>query len=134
MGDPGIVIITYFSGPEIGPCLDAAMASGAEIIVVDNGSTDGTLEEVSRRGVRLIANRRNQGFAAAANQGFAALNTPYILLLNPDAVIAEGLKELQLACSISGAAGAGGRLLNHDGSPQIGFMVRRLPSPASALR
>jgi GT2 family glycosyltransferase len=91
------------------------------------------LEEVSRRGVRLIANRRNQGFAAAANQGFAALNTPYILLLNPDAVVVAGLAEMQLACRIPGAAGAGGRLLGDDGNPQVGFMVRGLPSPLTLI-
>ena len=58
---------------------------GAEVVVVDNASHDGTIAEVARRGVRLIANSDNRGFAAAVNQGFCALNCPYILLLNPDA-------------------------------------------------
>src|ERR1700748_3322168 len=84
----GIVIVTYNSAAEIGPCLDAAIASGAEVVVVDNGSRDATISEIARRGARLIANRENCGFAAAVNQGFHALSgCAYILLLNPDAVI-----------------------------------------------
>ena len=42
--------------------------------MVDNASHDDTVAEVTRRGVRLIANTQNRGFAAAVNQGFAALN------------------------------------------------------------
>jgi GT2 family glycosyltransferase len=87
MSDIGIIIVTYNSAGEIGACLDAALASGAETVVVDNASQDGTIAEVARRGVRLIANSENRGFAGAVNQGFAALNSPYVLLLNPDAVI-----------------------------------------------
>ena len=56
MTDIGIIIVTYNSAAEIGACLDAALATGAEIVVVDNASDDGTIAEVARRGVRLIAN------------------------------------------------------------------------------
>ena len=59
----GIVIVTYNSATEIGACLDAALATGAEVVVVDNGSHDGTIAEVARRGARLIANPDNRGFA-----------------------------------------------------------------------
>src|ERR1700735_1940487 len=68
--DIGIVIVTYNSGEEIGPCLDAASASGAEIVVVDNASSDQTATEVECRNVRMIRNPDNRGFAAAVNQGF----------------------------------------------------------------
>ena len=73
MNDIGIIIVTYNSAAEIGECLDAALTSGAEIVVVDNASQDRTIAEVARRGVRLIANTGNRGFAAAVNQGFAVL-------------------------------------------------------------
>jgi GT2 family glycosyltransferase len=129
--DIGIVIVTYHSGAEIGPCLDAALATGAEIVVVDNASADGTLTEVRRRPVRLIANSANRGFAAAVNQGFAALRCPYVLLLNPDSVLQTGLAPLRDACALPGAAGAGGLLLDSTGRPQVGFMIRRFPTPAS---
>jgi hypothetical protein len=131
MSDIGIIIVTYNSAAEIGACLEAALASGAETIVVDNASEDGTIAEVARRGVRLIANSENRGFAGAVNQGFGALNNPYVLLLNPDAVIQTSLEPLRQACDLPGAAGAGGKLLDASGRPQVGFMVRGLPTPAT---
>ena len=131
MSDIGIIIVTYNSAAEIGACLEAALASGAETIVVDNASRDGTFAEVARRGVRLIANSENRGFAGAVNQGFGALNSPYVLLLNPDAVIQTSLEPLRQACDLPGAAGAGGKLLDASGRPQVGFMVRGLPTPAT---
>ncbi len=130
MSDIAIIIVTYNSAGEIGACLDAALSTGAEIVVVDNASTDATRAEVERRGVRLIANAENRGFAAAVNQGFAAVSTPYVLLLNPDAVIQTALTPLRDACDLPGSAGAGGQLVNADGSPQSGFVVRRLPTVA----
>jgi GT2 family glycosyltransferase len=131
MSDIGIVIVTYNSAEEIGACLDAALRTGAEIVVVDNASSDGTLAEVSRRGVRSIANSENRGFAGAVNQGFEALPCPYVLLLNPDAVIQGSLEPLRQACDLPGSAGAGGKLVGSDGRPQLGFMVRRLPAPVN---
>jgi len=59
------------------------------------------------------------------------LQQPYVLLLNPDAVLFSDLEPLRAACDLPGAAGAGGRLLDAKGHPQIGFMVRRLPTLAS---
>lgn len=133
MADIGIIIVTYNSAAEIGPCLDAAISTGAEMLVVDNASSDTTAAEVTRRNVRLIANPENKGFAAAVNQGFAVLNCPYILLLNPDAVIRSSLDPLREACDLPGSAGAGGRLLDHAGRLQTGFMVRSLPTPAALI-
>jgi N-acetylglucosaminyl-diphospho-decaprenol L-rhamnosyltransferase len=126
----GIVIVTYNSEAVIGPCLDAALRSGAAIVVVDNASADGTRAAVSGRGVRLLTNDSNLGFAKAVNQGFAVLDCPYVLLLNPDAVLKTGLEPLREACDLPGAAGAGGMLLDSGGRPQAGFMVRQLPSAA----
>jgi GT2 family glycosyltransferase len=130
MSDIGIIIVTYNSAAEIGACLDAALASGAEIVVVDNASQDGTIAEVARRGVRLIANAENRGFAGAVNQGFGVLSSTYVLLLNPDAVIQTSLEPMRQACDLRGSAGAGGQLVDPDGKPQVGFMVRGLPTPA----
>jgi GT2 family glycosyltransferase len=136
MSSCGIIIVTYNSEAEIAGCLNAAVASGADVVIIDNASQDGTLAEIARtgvteRGARLIANPTNKGFAAAVNQGFTALDTPFVLLLNPDAVLQTGLEPLLDACKLPGAAGAGGLLLDANGKPQIGFMVRRLPTPAA---
>src|SRR5580704_6339176 len=129
----GIVIVTFNSGAEIGACLDAALASGAEVVVVDNGSQDATIAEVARRGSRLVANSTNRGFAGGVNQGFSAMNCPYILLLNPDAVLLTSLDPLREACDLPRSAGAGGLLMDLNGNPQTGFMFRRLPTPLSLL-
>jgi GT2 family glycosyltransferase len=63
-----------------------------DIIVVDNGSTDGSQAMVQSRfgGVRLIANQSNLGFAKANNQALAATTAPYVLLLNSDAQLRTG--------------------------------------------
>jgi GT2 family glycosyltransferase len=127
MSEIGIVIVTYNSGHEIGPCLDAALASGADVVVVDNASTDDTIAEIAKRGAHLLANSENRGFAAAVNQGFAVLNCEYVLLLNPDSVVQSSLEPLREGCDLPGAGGAGGCLLGADGRPQVGFMVRQLP-------
>jgi len=131
MEDVGIVIVTHNSAAEIGPCLLSATATGAEVIVVDNASQDGTQAEVERRGVRLIANATNAGFAAAVNQGIRALRAPLLLLLNPDAIIQTGLEHLREACRDPQTAAAGGMLVDNSGHPQIGFMVRRFTTPGA---
>jgi GT2 family glycosyltransferase len=133
MSEIGIIIVTYNSAAVIGECLDAALATGAEIVVVDNASQDGTIAEVARHGVRLIANPENRGFAGAVNQGFTDLKNPFILLLNPDAVIKTSLEPLREASDLPGSAGAGGKLVDASGQPQVGFMVRKLPTPGTLI-
>jgi GT2 family glycosyltransferase len=63
-----------------------------EIIVVDNASTDASVEMVATEfsDVTLIVNHDNRGFAAANNQGIAAASGRYLLLLNPDTVVLDG--------------------------------------------
>jgi len=131
MCDIGIIIVTYNSAAEIGECLEAALGTGAEVVVVDNASTDETVNKVRRHGVKLIANPGNRGFAGAVNQGFLVLKCPYILLLNPDAVIQTSLDPLREACDLPGSAGAGGHLVDALGRAQDGFMVRALPTVVS---
>lgn len=127
----GVVIVTYNSEAEIGRCLDSVASSSpdAEVLVVDNGSTDGTLKEIrNRQGVRLVANPWNRGFAAACNQGISLLQHDCILLFNPDAGNPRGLEALAAACSADDVAAAAGRLTGSDGRVQQGFMLRRLPT------
>ncbi len=131
MNDIAIVIVTYNSGAEIGECLDAAIVTGSEIIVVDNASSDDTRAEVGKRGVRLIANSDNRGFAAAVNQGFRATTAPNVLLLNPDAVLQSPLTSLVAQCNLPGNGAAGGQTLDSTAKPQAGWMIRRLPTPAA---
>jgi glycosyltransferase involved in cell wall biosynthesis/GT2 family glycosyltransferase len=57
------------------------------VVVVDNASTDGSVERATSRGVTVVSNDTNAGYAAAANQGAALGRAPFILFLNPDAAI-----------------------------------------------
>src|SRR5580700_4530392 len=95
MARVAIVIVTYNSAAEIGGCLDALKGlPEVEVLVVDNASADATREAVATRGVRLIANPANAGFAAAVNQGVRATTAPLVLLLNPDAHLVKGLEAM----------------------------------------
>lgn len=129
MSETGIVIVAWNAEAEIGACLDAATRFSDDVVVVDNASSDATVRVVCERGrVRLIANRENRGFAAAANQGIGSLGCPFVLLLNPDARLETPIEELVDACREPDVAAAGGKLLDSQGRPQTGFLVRRFPS------
>ncbi len=130
----GVVIVTWNSKETIGPCLEAAMREGAEVVVVDNGSSDGTAAEVRRYPtVRLVANTENRGFAAAVNQGIGVLETDLVLLLNPDTVLLTPVAALAEACQDPRVAAAAGRLVDGQGIPQRGFSVRRFPTPLTLM-
>lgn len=84
-----VVIVNYNGAEVIRPCL-RSLASlpfpGSEVIVVDNGSTDGSVEAVALEfpQVRLIRNGSNLGFAQANNIGVAEARGEYVILLNND--------------------------------------------------
>lgn len=82
------VVVTYNSAASLQNCLDSLRLNNIqEIIVVDNGSIDNSVKIAQAAGVRVIQNSENKGFGAAANQGAALCTNPYILFLNPDAVL-----------------------------------------------
>jgi GT2 family glycosyltransferase len=119
--DLSVVVVNYNGERWLGPCLrslwlqfDALAEAGmqAECIIVDNGSSDGSLALLAREfpQARLLANDANRGFAAANNQGFQAAQGDCVLLLNTDTVFYSGLARLlELARSRPqiGAAGPG---------------------------
>jgi len=78
--------------------LENQTAQGFEVIVVDNGSEDGSAEMVEREfaRTRLIRNRENRGFCAANNQGIGASQAEFIALLNNDAEASPGWLEALL--------------------------------------
>jgi len=89
-----------------------------EIIVVDNGSADGSVEAIKSRfpDVRIIANKTNKGFAAACNQGILAGSGRYVLLLNSDILILDSAidKTVRYADSQPLAAVVGCQVRNDD--------------------
>lgn len=91
MLDLAIVIVSYNTKQLLADCLTSVCsavqpAGGMEVIVVDNGSRDGSVEMVQSQfsGVRLIVNADNRGFSAANNQGAAVAGSHYVLFLNSD--------------------------------------------------
>lgn len=101
---------------------DLPEAAALQIIVVDNGSRDSTVEMLRRLFpyVHVIANAENAGFARANNQGFSAGSAPYVLLLNSDTEIEGGTiahcRDYLAANPDVGVVGC--RILNSDGSTQ----------------
>ncbi len=129
------IIVTYNSREHIGRCLAGLTGTGAEAIVVDNASTDGTAEFVRTQfpAVKLISGDRNLGFAAAANLGVRQSAGRALLFLNADVICDARLASLEdLLSRDANLAAIAPRLVDAGGRTQIGFTVRRLPS-ASAL-
>lgn len=119
-----VVVVTYNSAQTIAGCLEAVEAGGvpAEVVVVDNASSDGTAALVAERfpNIKLIASPINEGFGRGANRGWQETSSEYVLLLNPDAEARPGAIQalLVFAQQHPRAALVGPRLLNDDGSLQ----------------
>jgi GT2 family glycosyltransferase len=88
-----VVIANWNGESHLRECLESlrkqTVIDQMQIIVVDNGSTDASLDLLAgyQDLIRLLRNGSNRGFAAACNQGIAASSAPYVALLNNDAVV-----------------------------------------------
>lgn len=118
---------------------DSFRSGEAEIAIVDNASHDDPLANRLRRieGVRLVANSRNEGFAAAVNRGAGLIASEWILLLNPDVEVPENFLDDALVAADKALAAdprcgaVGFRLTDADGSPQAS--VGPFPTFASTV-
>ncbi len=87
----GAVIVTYNNEETLAECIKSIRSNGiTDITVVDNASTDTSLQVAKARNVACLAQPENYGFAVAANTGAKRLACDYLLFLNPDAKLAEG--------------------------------------------
>jgi len=99
-----VVVVSYNTKQITLECLDSVRSSrppdGIELVVVDNGSQDGTPEMVHHLypEARLLQNTSNLGFAAACNQGIRSTSAPFVLLLNSDARISDSTIDSLLFC------------------------------------
>jgi len=121
-----VVIVNWNTKELLKNCLNSVYQTihdlNFEIIVVDNASSDGSLEMLQQNfpEVIRIGNQENRGFGAANNQAFAVMQGKYALLLNTDALLTpDAVKRLWTFCEAnSDAAIVCGQLLNADGSKQ----------------
>lgn len=91
-----------------------------EIVVVDNGSTDGSAETAARAGARVIRMGANAGFARAVNQGIRAARCPWLAVLNNDVEpAADWLEKLLAAAERPGTWFATGKILLADNRASI---------------
>lgn len=115
-----VVVVSFNTCQQLRNCLNA-IEPIHEVIVVDNGSSDGSPDMVKTQfpHVRLIGNAVNRGFGAANNQGIDAASGEFVLFLNSDCYAQPGAISL-LANTMRDelASVAGGRLLNPNGTLQ----------------
>src|SRR3954466_526691 len=88
------VVIGYQDEPWLERSVKAVLASTgvcADVVVVDNGSTDGGVERLKRvEGVTIVDPARNTGFAGGCNLGASHATGEYIALVNADAIVEPG--------------------------------------------
>ncbi|WP_337865224.1 glycosyltransferase [Ignavibacterium sp.] len=136
MTDLSIIIVNYnvkeFLKNLLHSILKASESLSTEIIVVDNASTDGSVEMLKEKfpDVKLIANKENLGFGKANNIGLKHATGKYILLINPDTLVAEDTftKLIQFFQNHPEAGMVGCKILNPDGTLQLACR-RSFPGP-----
>jgi len=124
-----IIVVTYNSAAEIGPCLDSVVGHTdpfhTTVTVVDNASSDGTASIVRERwpSVQVIESPTNVGFSRANNIGIRATRGDYVLLLNPDTVAPPAAIQTLVRglAAHPDAAIAGARLLSERGFPELSW-------------
>ncbi len=131
-----IIIVNWNSGNLLGKCVASLLyhAKGCQIVIVDNGSEDSSLEFVEKLNADLLVlrNNRNLGFAAANNLGWRASSGAFILFLNPDTECLPGSIErlCQTLMTDHTVWAVAGQLIGPSGQPQWGFNIRPFPSIA----
>jgi hypothetical protein len=132
-----VVIPSWNSVGLLPPLLDSLAddSEGVELLVVDNGSRDGSVELLRERGTPHMALPTNLGFAVAMNRGVAATSAPLVLGLNADTIVAPGAIG-ELAAALTGDPGLGGvqpRILQLEGDGPGDPAGGRLYSAGMAL-
>jgi hypothetical protein len=133
-----VVIPSWNTKDYLAACLASLAAAEkpeTEVIVVENASSDGSLELLRARHpeVRVIVNARNEGFARACNQGMRAARGRYVLLLNTDTEVApDAIARLARFLDEHPEHGAvAPRLVGRDGTTQR--TVQEFPNLRTAL-
>jgi GT2 family glycosyltransferase len=131
-----VVVVSYNTREHLHACLATIFAAApCEVIVVDNASSDGSVEMITANypEVVLHANKQNRGYGAAANQAIASCNADYVLLLNSDTRLEAGaLKALSSYLDRNPrAAMVGPRLVRPNGTLQRSCLP--FPTPLNSF-
>lgn len=137
--DASVIIINWNTKELLINCLNSVYGTvktlAFEVWVVDNGSTDGSVEAIKTvfPDVRLIENKKNLGFAQANNQALRQMNGRYAVLLNSDAILTNGAVEtiIRFMDKNNNISICGGQLLNADDSKQNS--IANIPTLATEL-
>jgi GT2 family glycosyltransferase len=144
-GLTSVIVVAADSGPLLQKCIASVLASHAavEIVLVDNASADGEVEQaIALHGaaIRLVRNTVNLGFGPACNRGAAIAGGDVLLVLNPDCELqASSISEMRAALSADDRIGLlGVTVCAPDGTPARGNRrrdptLRRALSSASGL-
>lgn len=130
------IVIPNFNGRRWLPACLAALGgqrlAPAEVLVVDNGSSDGSIEylRTEHPEVRVLEQGRNTGFAHAANQGMAVARAELVALINTDVVLADDWLERLAGALVADprAAAVAGKILSLDDPERVydaGDILRR---------
>jgi N-acetylglucosaminyl-diphospho-decaprenol L-rhamnosyltransferase len=130
-----VVIVNWNGGEAVVESARSALAFGGRVIVVDNGSSDGSAERVEAAlpEARVVRMGRNAGFAAACNRGAAEGDGEFIFLLNPDARIVAGTpSEVLRAFAHHPRPTIVGPRIEHDDG-RLARSARRFPTAVSLV-
>ncbi|MGH3004330.1 MAG: glycosyltransferase family 2 protein [Gaiellaceae bacterium] len=128
MAPVDVVVVSYNSRDRLRDSVaPLAGLAGVQVIVVDNASTDGSLETLDGLPVTTIPSAVNGGFAQGCNIGWRNGLAPYVLLLNPDATLDESsLRRLVEVLQADERVGAvAPKIVHTDGS--LDHSIRRFP-------
>ncbi len=134
-GGIAAVVVNYESGPALARCVERLLHEApGELVVVDNGSVDGSLAELRRRvpEVTVVDPGRNLGYGAAANRGAAATTASALLVCNSDLEVGPGsLGVLARALDAGPDRGVVGPLIRDPGGRRYPS-ARRFPALTDA--
>lgn len=129
------MIVNHNAGALLIDCVRAALAQAEQVIVVDNGSSDSSMDRLAARFAAeprlvMLCTGQNLGFAAGCNLGMGLATQAHLLFLNPDCILGAGsLRRMVVELDRDSSVGmVGGLLTNLDGSEQGGGR-RAVPTP-----
>jgi len=132
------VVVNYNSGLWLARCVDNLRGHRSklpEVIVIDNASSDGSVEELpALEGITVRRAHRNLGFGRGVNQALRSVSTDYVLVINPDCLIVPSalVRLVEELDAHPEAAMASGRVFDMSGNEQRGSR-RRLPTRDQVL-